>query len=588
MRQLIRRVDQLLGGNSGLRGQAIGYAIAGILQGIAYAAIFPILRAAVDGDLGTAWWWLGAAAVAIVGHGVAIWITTTRAFELTSRRVTSGLIRRIGEQVIALPLGWFHGRRTADVSVLIKMAMIDLGNLSSLVIQQVVVSVSTLATVLVVIAFVDPWIALVFVAIAPVTTYLFGRIRRATAQHTEGGQEVTARLLEYAHAQRILRASRRTDAGWDPLMEVLADDSREFMERLDREQRPISIYFGVVSAAFAVAILLLAAQSQNGLDTADVIALGILIVRSVEPLMILAGFATGVGLGDLAATEVGEVLDEQPLPVVEPRQHPDPHDPVALRFDNVQFAYADEPVIRDLSLVVPTGSVTAIVGPSGSGKTTLTRLAARFYDTDRGGIAVGGADIRSIDPEELMAHLSMVLQDVYLFDATIADNVRLARPDASNSEMEHAARLARLTDVIDRLPNGWETRVGEGGSLLSSGERARVGIARALLKDAPILLLDEATAAIDTINEAALTNAIDELAGKSTVLVIAHRLSTIVEADQIAVVVDGAVEQLGTHDELLAAGGTYTSFWRERQQSAGWRITSQPRDEQQREGPSHV
>ncbi|MEM9041918.1 MAG: ABC transporter ATP-binding protein [Actinomycetota bacterium] len=576
MRQLIDRVDALLGGDSGLRRIVLGYAVAGVLQGIAYGAIFPILRAAVDGDLGEAWWWLGAGALAIAGHVAALWATTSRAFEITSSKVVSGLISRIGEKVVSLPLGYFHGRTTADVSVLIKKSMVDLGVLASLVIQSVVVSVSTLATLVVVIAFVDPLIALVFVAVVPAAAFLFGRVRDASAQHTEGGQEVTARLLEYAHAQRILRASQRTEDGWDPLMEVLEDDSREFVERLDREQRPQSLFFGVVSLAFAAAILLMAARSQNGLDAADAIALGILTVRSVEPLMILAGYAGGVGLADLATTEIAEVLDVQPLPVVEPRHHPDPNHPVALEFERVDFAYGDDPVIRDLSLAVPAGSVTAIVGPSGAGKTTLTRLAARFYDTDAGAITVGGADIRSIDPPELMAHLSMVLQDVYLFDATIADNVRLARPDASQDGLDEAARMARLTDVIDRLPHGWDTRVGEGGSLLSSGERARVGIARALLKDAPILLLDEATAAIDTINEAALTNAIDALAGRCTILVIAHRLSTIVDADQIAVVVDGSIEQFGTHDELLAAGGTYAGFWEERQQSAGWRIERRP------------
>ncbi|MEM7271819.1 MAG: ABC transporter ATP-binding protein [Actinomycetota bacterium] len=572
MRELIDRVDALLGGDSGLRAQVLGFAAAGVLQGIAYAAIFPILRAAVDGDLGSAWWWLGGAALAIAGHVVAIWITTSRSFELTSDRIVSGLVRRIGEQVIALPLGWFHGRRTADVSMLIKKAMVDLGVLTSLVIQQVVVSVSTLATVLVVIAFVEPIIALVFVAVVPAAAYLFGRIRRATATHTESGQEVTARLLEYANAQRVLRASQRTAAGWEPLLEVLEEDTSEAVARLDREQRPQSVFFGVVSLAYAAAIVLLAVRSQDGLAAADAIALGILTVRSVEPLMILAGYATGVGLGDLAATEIAEVLEVEPLPVIEPKQHPDRSHPVALRFDHVGFAYGDEPVIRDLSLAVPAGSVTAIVGPSGSGKTTLTRLAARFYDADGGTITVGGADIRRIAPGELMAHLSMVLQDVYLFDATIADNVRLARPGASPAELDQAAEMARLADVIDRLPHGWDTRVGEGGSLLSSGERARVGIARALLKDAPILLLDEATAAIDTVNEAAMTDAIEALGGRATVLVIAHRLSTIVNADRIAVVVDGSIEQLGTHEELLAAGGTYAGFWDERQRSAGWRI----------------
>lgn len=572
MAGLIERMDRLVDGHSGLRAQIIGYSMAGIAQGVALAALIPILRDVADGEIGNAWRWLAAAAVAMGLYGAVVWLTANQGYRLVAGRIGGQLLRRIGEQVVALPLGWFHGRRAADVSVVARKTIVDVGHLVTLVIQQVILAMVTPLTVVAVVAFIEPLIALTLVVVIPFTAVVFGRIRRVAATPADSDREVTARLLEYAHAQRVLRASRRVDAGWEPLVATLDDDLRTTIEQLDREARPQRVFFALVSVAFAVVILVLAYQSQNGLAAADTIAVGILTVRFIEPVMMLAGFAVGVGLADRAVAEIADIVDASPLPVAEPQRHPDPSHPIAMEFDNVGFAYDTESVIRNLNLTVPTGSVTAIVGPSGSGKTTLTRLAARFYDADSGTVAVGGVDIRHVDPHELMGHLSMVLQDVYLFDTSIADNVRLARPDASDSEMDEAARMARLTDVIERLPEGWDARVGEGGTLLSAGERARVGIARALLKDAPILLLDEATAAIDAINEAALTDAISHLAGRRTILVIAHRLSTIANADQIAVVVDGSVEQFGTHAELLATGGTYARFWNERQRSAGWRI----------------
>ena len=219
---------------------------------------------------------------------------------------------------------------------------------------------------------------------------------------------------------------------------------------------------------------------------------------------------------------------------------------------------------------------TALVGPSGSGKSTIARLVARFWDVDAGSVSVGGVDVRSARIDALMERVAMVFQDVYLFDTTIEENVRIGRPGASAQEIREAAGRAGLAEVVERLPRGWDTRVGEGGSALSGGERQRVAIARAFLKDAPVLLLDEATSALDGANEAAVTRAMEELSAGRTVVVIAHRLSTIRRADRIVVLVDGAVEATGSHAELYAAGGTYRRFWDDQEAIARWRLVGPP------------
>jgi ATP-binding cassette subfamily B protein len=241
-----------------------------------------------------------------------------------------------------------------------------------------------------------------------------------------------------------------------------------------------------------------------------------------------------------------------------------------VELENVSFAYGDEAVIKSLSLTAPQNGVTALVGPSGSGKTTSSRLIARFWDVDSGEIRIGGRNIREIDPECLMRYMSFVFQDVVLFNDTVMNNIRIGKQDASDDEIYRAAAMARCDEFIRALPEGYETVIGENGSTLSGGERQRVSIARALLKDAPIVLLDEATASLDPENETDIQAAISELVRGRTVIVIAHRLRTVMGADKIAVLEDGRLTEEGCGDELIARNGLFARLYGIQRESLGW------------------
>jgi ATP-binding cassette subfamily B protein len=253
------------------------------------------------------------------------------------------------------------------------------------------------------------------------------------------------------------------------------------------------------------------------------------------------------------------VLGTEPLPEAREPIQPVGHD---LEFESVAFQHGDRTVMTDVSLSVPEGQRLAVVGPSGAGKSTLLQLLARFYDVEAGAVRVGGVDVRAINTDVLMAQIAIVFQDVYLFEGTIEENVRLGRPDAGVAEVRAAATAARLDEVIERLPGGWATNVGEGGALLSGGERQRVSIARALLKNAPIVLLDEVTSALDPVNESAVHDGIERLMAGRTVVMVAHRMRTVRRADRVVFLDGGRIVEEGSHDELLGRGGRYADYWR--------------------------
>ncbi len=243
-----------------------------------------------------------------------------------------------------------------------------------------------------------------------------------------------------------------------------------------------------------------------------------------------------------------------------------------IELKNVSFGYDSRKVIDRVSLIVPRGTTCAIVGPSGSGKTTLCNLIARFWDVQEGQILIDGKDIKKYTADSLMKYISMVFQNVYLFNDSIENNIRFGNPDATHEQVVEAAKRAQCHDFISALPDGYETIVGEGGSTLSGGEKQRISIARAILKDAPIIILDEATSSVDPENEHELLLAIKELTKGKTLISIAHRLTTVQDADQIIVIDKGRVVQKGTHCELMDSEGIYRRFWKQREAAIGWKL----------------
>lgn len=335
----------------------------------------------------------------------------------------------------------------------------------------------------------------------------------------------------------------------------------------------LAVFTIVVQLTFMLLVWVVVALASGGeLAVPTAIALITVASRFVEPLTQAADLSSAIRRAQVAARRINALLDAPTVSEPEDPRSPSGSD---LRFDRVTFGYDDDEsatVLHSVEFDVPAGTTTAIVGPSGSGKTTVLRLAARFHEPDQGWISVGGVDLTELGTDTAQAQVSLVFQDVYLFDQSVLDNIRVGRPDATDAEVLEAARVARVDEIVERLPDGWDTRVGEGGAALSGGERQRVSVARALLKDAPIVLLDEATSALDPQNEAAVVGGIRELTRDKTVVVVAHRLPTIRHADQILFLDAGRVVERGTHDELVDNGGRYADFWAKRSTASGWRL----------------
>ncbi len=372
-------------------------------------------------------------------------------------------------------------------------------------------------------------------------------------------REATERVIEYLWAQPVLRAGGRTAERFrlldDALQQVQLSSRRSMLSAL-----PGVLGLSLTVQAVFTAVLVLGAHLAlgGGVGAAELLTILVLAARCADPLPSLAelGGKLRGARGELLRLDA--LLRTEPLP-----EPPAPVEPVGhgVEFESVAFRYGGRTVFDDLSLSVPEGQRLAVVGPSGVGKSTLLQLLARFHDVDAGAVRVGGADVRALGTEALMAQFAIVFQDVYLFDGTIEDNVRLGRPGATGAEVRAAAAAARLDEVMERLPDGWATSVGEGGARLSGGERQRVSIARALLKSAPIVLLDEVTSALDPVNEAAVHAAIERLMTGRTVVMVAHRLHTVQQADRIAFLDAGRIIEEGSHEELLHRGGRYAEFW---------------------------
>lgn len=612
MFELISRLREPLSaaGRTNFRQVTALSCIVGVVRGLSLIAFIPAAIALTSGR--PAWGmnltaWLIVLALCALASFITEYLLAMRSY-MVSFDFLSNMHRAIGDKVASLPLGSFRADTAGKMSRLVSRELMLLGEMFAHMYSPFIAAIVTSLTMLVGITVFSPALGLVCVLAIPVIAggVWVARtcLNSGSALKEPPAQELSHRIVEYATKQGALRACGRSSS-YKPLERAEDTYGKAARRSLIREtigQVVNGMAAQVVVVSLIIAIGLLAVGGSVS-PVEAIVSIGLLLRFTqilVDIGMLASAFETRRPVLDLSH----EVLSAPELPILPASPDKDPassnHDPSSpdqnpaspdqnpsssdqdpalsdscVALTDVSFAYeADHPVLRGVSFQVAPGTMTAIVGPSGCGKTTIARLVARFYDVDAGSVSVGGRDVRQWDTAQLMAQLSLVFQDVYLFDDTLEANVRIGRADASDDDVKEAARLSGVDEIVERLPLGWNTRVGEGGRALSGGERQRVSIARALLKAAPIVLFDEATSALDPENENHITDAMDALRRNATLIVIAHKLDTITAADQI-IVLDhsGRVAQVGTHAELYSqSDGQYRAFWQARSRAAGWKL----------------
>ena len=552
--------------------------INGVVSGLALLALLPASVALATGEphWGLSFGgWLAVLVVCAVGAAVT-------EFQ-GQRKSMSGALGfmhdvhyAVGDQIARLPLRWFTAETAGTMSRAVSQEMVSLGEsaahfmykLTSTIAGCVVVGIGSWAW--------DWRLGLLLTLAAPLFAGLIRGARRLLDRGKSiselAERELAIRVVEIARCQGALRSCRATTR-YGRLKAAFDNGARASRRSLWWETAG-NVVNGALAQIIIIAMIVLTAMLAVGGSMAPLAA-----VATIGMCLRFTTMLDDIGASVMAMEERRQMMNHLDA-VMDAELMAEPETPAALpapgavQFDDVAFGYrASEPVLNGVSLSVPAHGMCAIVGPSGSGKTTIARLIARFWDADSGTVRVGGTDVRDMPTAQLMEQLSMVFQDVYLFDDTLAANVRVGDPSATEEQVRRAADLAGVTEVVDRLPHGWDTRVGEGGRALSGGERQRVSIARALLKRAPIVLLDEATSALDAENEANIVAAMEELRRTSTLIVIAHKLETIAAADQVVVLGDdGRVAQRGRHEELVNVPGPYREFWEQRSRAHGWAL----------------
>lgn len=556
--------------------------IVGVVRGVSLVAFIPAALALTSGN--PAWGmslraWLVVLGVCAVASFIVEYLLAMRSYSVAFDFL-SNMHRAIGDKVASLPLGSFRADTAGKTSRLVSRELMVLGEIFAHMYSPLIAAIVTSATMLVGITVFSPVLGLVCVVAIPVVgggVWVARRCLQSGAALKEPpARELSHRIVEYATKQGALRACGRS-ASYEPLLR--AEDAYGVAARRSLMRETVGQIVNGMAAQVVVVTLICAigwlAVGEHVGPVAAIVAIGLLL-RFTQILVDIGTLASAFETRRPVLDLSHEILSAPELPAPKGSRCADEASSGAsVTLEDVSFSYeADHPVLQGVSFRVQPGTMTAIVGPSGCGKTTIARLIARFYDVDAGRVLVGERDVRDWDTADLMAQLSLVFQDVYLFDDTLEANVRIGNPDASRADIEEAARLSGVDEIVERLPLGWDTPVGEAGRALSGGERQRVSIARALLKAAPIVLFDEATSALDPENESRITDAMAALRRDATLIVIAHKLDTITAADQIVVLDEtGRVAQTGTHADLYSQeSGQYRAFWDARKRAAGWRL----------------
>lgn len=557
-----------------LRALIAANVVCGVLQGAAFVALVPFLTSLFTRDSAATARWLGVLAALAALYGVSFWISAKLSIA-AAVDVIAALLDKFGARLAGLPLGWFAVDRSGSVADTATRGVIFAATVPYAILRPLLIGFVTPATVLVGAVFLEWRVAVVMALAVPlmllVHRVIAGRLAAVDREHTEATAASAARVIEYARVQPALRAAGDNAISRGLVRQALEEQHAATKKAYLTGGAAVGLFGGVVQLAVVAVIVVATWLALDGqLALATLTPLLVLAVRFAEPIIQSGALGSALGMASNTIDHIQALIDE---PSLDEPASPRSPDGWGIAFEDVTFGYGGDPVVRGLSFEAPAGSMTAIVGPSGSGKTTITRLIARFYDPERGVVSIGGVPLPELGSDVVLGAVSPVFQDVYLFDGTILDNIWIGDPSATREQVVLAARRARVDEIAGRLPGGWEARVGEGGTNLSGGERQRVSIARALLKDAPIVLLDEATAALDVDNEHSVQEAFAEIREGRTLVVVAHRLQTIASADQIIMLDgNGGVAERGSHEELLSRGGGYARYWNDRIGAAKWSL----------------
>ncbi|MFF3822644.1 ABC transporter ATP-binding protein [Streptomyces griseus] len=541
-------------------------AVAGIASLGSFIAIHPLAVALLEDepDESRVWWIVGFAALSLVVRFAAQSLSYLLMHD-ADMEFQLRLRRRIARRLSRVPLGWFSSRNSATVKKALADDVDSLHYLVAHALPDLTTALVTPIAALVYLLALDWRLALVTL----VTTPVFGVLFRMTGKR--GGRQheclagaivgINTAVIEFVQGISVIKAFGQRDRAGGRFSKAVDDYMATFTAVKGPLMSISSLAYASVSPAAMLAASLgggtvfVAADWTRPVDVLPFVLLGLAITA---PLVVVTYAPQAFGQARQAADRVAELLVTPTLAEAEQPLSADGH---TVEFRDVTFGYsADSPVLRDVDLTLEPGTVTALVGPSGAGKSTLAALLPRFFDPHKGSVRIGGVDLRDLATEELYSRVTFVFQDNRLLRATVADNIRMARPDATTAEVQAAARATRCHERILELPRGYDSVIGE-DALLSGGETQRVAIARALLADTPVIVLDEATAFVDPEAEAAIYDALSALIAGRTVLVVAHRLHTVVDADQIVVLEHGRVVERGSHTELLDSAGVYRGLW---------------------------
>ncbi|MDD5596998.1 MAG: ABC transporter ATP-binding protein [Victivallaceae bacterium] len=481
---------------------------------------------------------------------------------------------KLGEKLRRLSLGFFKNNDPGDVT---SRMLHDVNKAEEVFSHSLPDLVSALVVPILLgifLCFINLKLAMVLFAVTALAMIFFVIARKVIEKlgkkHLKAINAASSRILEYANTIKTLKAYNMTGSGFKEL-----DKSMLYLKKMSFRAEvwtgiPVQIALMILDIGYLVmifsAVKMCLAASLSIPELFSFVILGFYFFEPVKKLginLVLLRHAAN------SMDRIDEIFNTGEPRFKEKRVLSRKHD---FKFEKVTFRYHRHDILKDIDCYIPEKSMTALVGVSGSGKTTMTNLMARFWDVQSGRILYGGTDIREIEPEKLLTDISMVFQDVFLFNDTIANNIRIGNIHAGDDELVKAAKLANCHDFIMDLPDGYNTLVSEGGKTLSGGERQRISIARAILKDAPVILLDEATASLDPENENDIQNAIDHLVKNKTLIVIAHKFSTIEKAEQVLVLDNGAICESGTHTSLIKSNGLYSKLWQAQQKAGSWKM----------------